>query len=666
MITGMGNLGPPLKATPDLKANPRGNTPQRLGKKDQGDSRADSFERTLDSRLTNKKSADRPPENARESKPRDQADKSEMRETRMENKIGKKEDSKETPNETVKTKTLGDKKESTKGLSERQRVMQKFMDSMESEFGTPPQRIVEAMAQLSDKQLLLPPEDTASTVIDKLDLEPQDSDKAEAMYIAMLGTLGTTLPQVRDPEPLDAGQKAMMGAGGLLVGTQATKLLSSRERREALNSSLDQMNTKFFMKPGAAAVNAPAADPSTEGLKDLAAQNNLGSDLGRDTLSVKSQALANYQRFDDAKNFPAQNIAASAQAPVDPRMAGLTEQMSQAPMTDDEAAAELLKGLAALGAAAGALSMAVKEDPTNAAALKMEQKMNGNPAASMTAGGMAMSPQSSLQGMQGGSSRGGGQSFSGGKDRGASSDSDSGLQGLGSASAAPPGFFVDPGAGQGAGQAAIGREVANHAGSTQAALAGGAGGAAAAAAANASKGENQANIQQIMNQAQYMIKKGGGEAVVKMSPEGMGQVHLRVLVNEGKVNVEMQTETKEAKQLIESSLVDLKSSLGTHKLAIDHVKVDVGNGTANNDSTRDQQKQQPQQDMAREQARQFMGQFREDNLSNRDNFYETTGIKAYASRRQAVDPLKPADEAKAASLRRYEGSGKGSAVDLVA
>lgn len=670
MITGMGNLGPPLKATPDLAANRGGNDPQKLARKDQGESRADSFERTLGNKLAKKQPTDRPPENSRESRPRDLAEKSETRETRMENKIERsekrnearaetREDSKEQrPSETVKTREAGDKKEGAKGLSERQRVMQKFMDSMESEFGIPPQRIVEAMAQLSDKQLLLPPEDTASTVIDKLDLEPQDANKAEAMYIAMLGTLGATLPQIRDPEPLSVDQKAMMGAGGLLAGTQATKLLSSRERREALNNSLDQMNTKFFMKPTPSG-SSTLSEPATEGLKDLAAKN----DFGRDPLSVKSQALANYQNFDNGKE-PAAKIIDPNGGPVtpsnvDPRLAEAAGQME--PMTEDEAAVELLKGLAALGAAAGALSQAVKADPSNASALKMEQSLNGNPANAMAMGGAAMAGPSALQSLQGGGRSG--QGFSNGKDHGGSStDSDSALQGMSSSTGASPGFFVDPNSA--GGSQVAGKEVASHAGSTQSALAGG--GAAGAAAAGLNKNESQANIQQIMNQAQYMIKKGGGEAVVKMSPEGMGQVHLRVLVNDGKVNVEMQTETKEAKKLIESSLVDLKSSLSTHKLAVDHVKVDVGNGTSSDNTNRDQTKQQPQQDMAREQARQFLGQFREDNLANRDGFYETTGIKAYGSRRQSVEPLKPADEAKAASLRRYQGSGKGSAVDLVA
>jgi flagellar hook-length control protein FliK len=653
LITGMGNLGPPLKATPDLKSNP-----QRATRKDQGDSRSDSFEETLGGKLSKETNQDKLPSELREVRPPDRAVKSETRESQMENKIGrtKNSDDETPPTDTVKAKSQGEQK----GLSERQRVMQKFMDSMESEFGIPPQRIVEAMAQLSDPELLKSPEESAEAVIDKLDLEPQDSARAEAMYLAMLGTLGGTLPQVRDPEPLTTTQKAMLGAGGLMVGAEAPKLLSSRERRDALNRSLDQMNTKFFMTPpnpttglGSGGSESLNADSALAGAKEMGAKIGSNSDV----FSQKAQALANYQRSDFTKDIPASPVAPPPGGVVDPRLAGITEQMQ--PMTEDEANVELLKGLAALGAAAGALSQAVKQDPQTAAALKMEQAMNA--AGENSSGLIGANIQAQLQARGLSGSAGGDQEGAGENGKDFNRGSESGLKGLASASDGAS-FFIDPGLAE-ASKAVSGRaELGQHVGA-QATAAGAAGGAAMMA----NKSENQVNIQQIMNQAQYMIKKGGGEAVVKMNPEGMGQVHLRVLVSEGKVNVEMKAETQEAKKLLESSLSDLKTSMNIHKLAVDHVKVDVNSNLAgDNLEQQRQQHQQHQPDLGREQARQFLGQFREENLSHRDGFYETTGIKAYGSSQRSVDPLKPQDEAKSAAIRRYQGSGKGSGLDLVA
>ena len=196
--------------------------------------------------------------------------------------------------------------------------------------------------------------------------------------------------------------------------------------------------------------------------------------------------------------------------------------------------------------------------------------------------------------------------------------------------------------------------------------------AAAGAAVLASQsGETQnPNLQQIMHQTQYMIKKGGGEAIVKMNPEGLGQVHLKVVLQDGKVNMQMATETKEAKAAIESSIGELKHALSNHKISLDSVTVDVGNQLASDNNSSQQQSQQNksgfQQDMQREQARQFLGNFREQN-SGRDGFHEMPGIKAYGPARRQVDPLKPSEDA--ASMRaksRYATEKKGSGLDLVA
>jgi flagellar hook-length control protein FliK len=87
------------------------------------------------------------------------------------------------------------------------------------------------------------------------------------------------------------------------------------------------------------------------------------------------------------------------------------------------------------------------------------------------------------------------------------------------------------------------------------------------------------NINEIMKQAQYLVKKGGGEVSVKMSPEGMGEVQLRVVLQNGKLNVEMQTRDKEVKKMIEESLSELKSGLAAHRLSLEHVKIDTVNAT---------------------------------------------------------------------------------------
>lgn len=93
------------------------------------------------------------------------------------------------------------------------------------------------------------------------------------------------------------------------------------------------------------------------------------------------------------------------------------------------------------------------------------------------------------------------------------------------------------------------------------------------------EGNREANVNEIMQQAQYLIKKGGGEVSVKMSPEGLGEVHLKVLLQDGKMNIELQTQNKDIKKLIEDSLSELKSGLSAHRISLEHIKVDSVNAT---------------------------------------------------------------------------------------
>jgi flagellar hook-length control protein FliK len=196
-------------------------------------------------------------------------------------------------------------------------------------------------------------------------------------------------------------------------------------------------------------------------------------------------------------------------------------------------------------------------------------------------------------------------------------------------------------------------------------LAPGAAGAAGAGhsvlVADANQNQNAANMQAIVKQAQYMLKKGGGEAIVQMNPEGLGQVHIKVMLDNGKVNLEMKTQNPQTKSILESGMDDLRTALGVHKFAIDHVKVDVSTNMANsNDHGRGQEGFKP--DLNREQARNFFNQFHDDNRGQRDLFYETAAAKAYPQQK-AFQPLTAAPVQQ--SSLRANGAASGR-LDLVA
>ena len=119
----------------------------------------------------------------------------------------------------------------------------------------------------------------------------------------------------------------------------------------------------------------------------------------------------------------------------------------------------------------------------------------------------------------------------------------------------------------------------------------------------------EANINEIMNKAQYLVTKGGGEVTVKMSPEGLGELQLKVIFLDGKLNVEMQTQNKDIKKLVEESLTELKSGLAAHRLSLEHVKINTVDATNADNNTQFQSNlnQRGAQDHAREQWREFQG-----------------------------------------------------------
>ncbi len=143
------------------------------------------------------------------------------------------------------------------------------------------------------------------------------------------------------------------------------------------------------------------------------------------------------------------------------------------------------------------------------------------------------------------------------------------------------------------------------------------------------------NMQKITEQAQVLIQKGGGEMKVQLSPEGMGDVLLKVKVQDGQVGIQMTTDNHQAKKLIESSVADLKVNLAEHKLNLDTIKVDVA------EKMQDQFNNQ-NSDFRREDAREFLSQFRQNNDGFRQSMFSSPGNRSYQKTSQSQTPdIKP-------------------------
>ena len=171
-------------------------------------------------------------------------------------------------------------------------------------------------------------------------------------------------------------------------------------------------------------------------------------------------------------------------------------------------------------------------------------------------------------------------------------------------------------------------------------------------AADASKSSEGEGVENIVKNVQLLKNRGGGEMKVQLHQEGLGDVQLKVAVNEGKVNIQMLTENKDAKKLLESDLGALKVELGDKKIDLSEIKVDVAKDLKNS-------LEQQLQDQRREETRQFWQQFKEENDAKRA-MAVNMGLNSYSKK----DPDSISDRAEQAA--RYRSSNLDTRLNIVA
>jgi len=168
---------------------------------------------------------------------------------------------------------------------------------------------------------------------------------------------------------------------------------------------------------------------------------------------------------------------------------------------------------------------------------------------------------------------------------------------------------------------------------------------------NKAAGQAQAmGVPDLVQQAHVMVRDGGGEMKVTLHPDGLGDVAMHVSVNDGKVSVQMITESDEAKKLIERQIGDLKSGLTQNHLQVDSIKVDTATNLG-------KQLEQQYQDAHRQQLQAAMEQFRQDTQGWRRSFFEAGPVNPYHSQGDAPRDVKAptsAANAKARSARRLD------------
>lgn len=224
-------VGPPMVGATDLKS-----PPDRTVDRDfKGSGSDSSFGKALEEKVVSKS-----PKEIKESP---------QSEVRQKNEKPQKADAKNTEEVSKPDGKI------SKKATVRQKAIQEFMDSFESEFEISPTRLVEAMAKLDDKQLAQSPEVSADAVIDQLGLSDEDADKARAMYVSLITQLGQ-MPQQPKPAP-----EMAVGTGMSQQQMQA-RITAAQNQQNVMGASVDRLNKSFWMRQEPKAV--PTAMPSLD------------------------------------------------------------------------------------------------------------------------------------------------------------------------------------------------------------------------------------------------------------------------------------------------------------------------------------------------------------------------------------------------------------------
>ncbi len=555
---------------------------------------------------------------------------------------------KENLKSAVQTLTTSPKKD---------KVVIEFMDSFEGEFKIPVTRLVKGIEAQSQNSVGLSVEDAALRAVKQLGLSKEDQEKAMSMVLAFIQNLKELMPSPNfenlNLSQLNLNQTGLMGRQEKNLSPLTLAMLQrvndEKQHQELMHKNLDSMQSQFWPKPEAVSSNElvdlssqPLSEPITNPLAD--------------TLEV--ELSKEYKDF-EPKNFENQNFENQNQKFFE----------NQNPSPKGVLTPEKLTGIMAFGLNQRKLSeelLKYNEDLFyNSNRIPQEfsaqNSMNPTEVKSSFEELSTIAPEttqviSSIQGAQGAESQKSKFNLNDGDSQGKTKED--GSEGRVSKSNDINSFFVGS-----AGLKSV-DSISTTAKGAQPLL---------SRDFQVSDDQADANVKRVLSQANFLIKKGGGEVKVQLNPEGLGEIRLMVAVNDGKVGIQMQASSQEAKNMIEGGFSELKKSLSNHNLSMDAVQVDVVKSLSTDMSAQggrsgfdsQQSSQQSSQQDPRQSTQQFWSQFHQNFGSPHQQG------KSYAELRwdnlgsaRKTEPLEPVTSS-AAAKKRVVGS-KGSGLNMVA
>ena len=493
----------------------------------------------------------------------------------------------------------------------RRAAIQSFMQKMESKLGVDPNEIVGAFQKLSIQELAAPPEQNVEKIIAFLNLDPQQQQTAKTFFDEMLA------------------QSSAQSIAEYLKATDrelSLEVMSKNQiRHEQMQKGLANMNQQFFTQP-----QVPQQPQAMQGQQqnssvapEFWALGAGAAGLAGSAVGEATQASAQTAGAGQTGATGLGQMMQSLQTPVNAATAPQNMMNPQSQMTQSQTGMELGQEWTPVSEGAS-MEVADLEKMVSAtkntlgksayglnpqAASPQSMMSKGMDSFSMTDAGMG-SAESGMEWQMSGAAASGQQSSAGDQGQNMNGSNPS-LQEMVDA-----GELADAEGMEFQVKAESGAAAANSGNSTTATKA-----PSFLLTNQPTDAEQAQNVKEVVTQANLLVKKGGGEMKVALNPEGMGQVNLKVAVNDGQVSVEMVTESNEVKKLLEKGLGDLKANLASHKLNVDNVKVDFSGEIA-------KQFDHAHDEAQRQSAQNFMEQFRNQNQSWRQNFFDVPGGKA--------------------------------------
>jgi len=475
-----------------------------------------------------------------------------------------------------------------------------FMASMENELGVSPERIVQAFQKLSPGQLQKNPKETMNAVIKNLDLDSKDQAKAVEIYSKLLAQM-QVVDEEQPMQPLPMAMPALMAkpvekTEGPVQAQAQPQPLSQKEPLQGLQPQSLQKGVQAAQEPQAPKVTSQGSkvipqtvlqgvsQPTAEvapAIQDMPVQPIQTSQVAQAVQQMKKPVLvkeANVKEsalsmnssgseqntLDVPEDFSLQGQSANGQEnPAHQNQRGLDQQpqdlrpqLDAKPVPSQNAANQSIQkeiGLNSYKKAEKAEPQVVK--PNAETAVNPKLKLND--------------VEGSIQQQQS-----------------AQVQSDASAQSTTQAADKPA-----------------------HAAGAAVPL---------TAHADNSKGVRQVeSVREVMNAAQALATKGGGEMTVNVKNQDLGHIHLKVAARGSDVQISMVAEHTDTKRLLEQNLSDLKSGLNSHGLNAESIRVSVAERGSGSDLSKNPQ-QHPDFGAQREfqQAFQQFNKDRQDYLSS--------------------------------------------------